>query len=120
MKNIITILLVLISVTCLAQQPKTRVLTDTSRKIRTITDTTSRLVFFTTTGASGKSVTFFDYDATLKADTSKCVLLITECVGCTSKSVNALVISERWTPLKYIDENKKPFNKEVIIWQYKF
>lgn len=89
-----------------------------------------------TLSAGSVSPTFtYGYNKTSKIDTIKCVLLITDCENCSSKSISAYVVREFmayigdpmppgdyshiWSPINYLDINKKPFNKSVIIWQCK-
>lgn len=117
MKKLLLLFGIVISLNCFGQHGSAK--TDTTC-LQTLTCCGTAI---TTPGTRTPFITgsssWVDYDKARKADTSKCVLLITDCEGCVSKSVGGYIISEQWSPSRLLDINKKPFKDSVIIWQWK-
>jgi len=114
---------------------------DTTRTLKTLTDTSAASSFgtinwadssVTIAGTSWVSTFNYGYNKTGSLDTVKAVLLITDCDNCQSKSVTAFAIREKntyygdrmppgnyddyWSVKSYLDDKKKAFPSATTIW----
>lgn len=79
-----------------------------------------------------KGIYYFEQNITTDTiiDTTECMLLVTECINCFSKSITGYKIIETFShnynfgssrdyDIKYLDKYKKEFPKTTIVWGYK-